>query len=175
MFHLIWVEFTVDQLHHPTFLINLKILTFVKLIYEHLNYLVAHWQSLKNPLQHFKKAIIIISQSLLIKVKERKKVKSLSCVQLFATPWIVAHQAPPSMGFSRQEYWSGLPFPSPEDLPNPGIEPGSPALQAETLPSEPPGKSTITTKVQQIVIVSRKPLFSYLTMYIFTLCIVLFF
>ena len=69
------------------------------------------------------------------------KVKSLSRVQLFATPWTVAHQAPPSMEFSRQEYWSGLPFPSPGDLPNPGIEPGSPALQADALPlqSEPPG------------------------------------
>ena len=52
----------------------------------------------------------------------------------------VAHQAPPSMGFSRQEYWSGLPFPSPEDLPSPGIEPGSLALQADALPSEAPGK-----------------------------------
>ena len=51
----------------------------------------------------------------------------------------VAHQAPLSMGFSRQEYWSELPFPSPGDLPNPGIKPGSPALQADTLPSEPPG------------------------------------
>ena len=68
------------------------------------------------------------------------KVKSLSRVRLFATPWTVAHQAPPSMGFSRQEYWSGLPFPSPGDRPNPGIEPGSPALQADTLTSEPPGK-----------------------------------
>ena len=56
------------------------------------------------------------------------KVKSLSRVRLFATPWTVAYQAPPSMGFSRQEYWSGVPFPSPGDLPNPGIEPGSPAL-----------------------------------------------
>ena len=63
----------------------------------------------------------------------------LSCVQLFATPWLVAHQAPLSMGFSRQEYWSGLPFPSPGDLPNPGTEPGSPALQADSLQSEPPG------------------------------------
>ena len=53
------------------------------------------------------------------------KVKSLSHVQLFATPWTVAYQAPPSMGFSRQEYWSGLPFPSPGDLPDPEIEPGS--------------------------------------------------
>ena len=59
---------------------------------------------------------------------------------LFATPWIVAYQAPPSMGFSRQEYWSGLPFPSPGDLPDPGIEPRSPTLQADTLTSEPPGK-----------------------------------
>ena len=52
------------------------------------------------------------------------KLKSLSHVQLFATPWTVAPQAPRSMGFSRHEYWSGLPFPSPGDLPNPGIEPG---------------------------------------------------
>ena len=62
-------------------------------------------------------------------------------VRLFVTPLIVAYQAPLSMGFSRQEYWSGLPFPSPGDPPNPGIESGSPALQADTLPSEPPGKS----------------------------------
>ena len=68
------------------------------------------------------------------------KVKSLSCIQLCVTPWTVAHQAPLSMGFSRQEYWSGLPFPSPGDLPNPGIEPGSPALQADALSSEPPRK-----------------------------------
>ena len=59
---------------------------------------------------------------------------------LFATPWMVTYQALLSMGFSRQEYWSGLPFPSPGDLPNPGIEPGSPALQTDALPSEPLGK-----------------------------------
>ena len=57
-----------------------------------------------------------------------------------ATPWTAAYQAPQTMEFSRQEYWSGLPFISPGDLPNPGIEPGSPALQANTLPSEPAGK-----------------------------------
>ena len=73
-------------------------------------------------------------------VKERKKVKSLSRVRLSATPWTVAYQAPLSMGFSRQEYWSGLPFPSPGDLPNPGIEPGSLALQANSLLSEQPEK-----------------------------------
>ena len=56
------------------------------------------------------------------------KMKSLSRVRLFVTPWTVAYQAPPSMGFSRQEYWSGLPFPSPGHLPDPGIEPGSPTL-----------------------------------------------
>ena len=55
------------------------------------------------------------------------------------TPWTVAYQVPLSMGFSRQEDWSGLPFPSPGDLPDPGMEPGSPALQADALPSEPPG------------------------------------
>ena len=68
------------------------------------------------------------------------KVKLLSRVRLFSTPWTVAHQAPLSMGFSRQEYWSGLPFPSPGDLPDPGIEPRSPTLQADALTSEPPGK-----------------------------------
>ena len=61
---------------------------------------------------------------------------SLRHVQSFAIPWTVAHQAPLSMGFSRQEYWRGLPFPSPGDLPHPGIETGSPALQADSLPSE---------------------------------------
>ena len=71
------------------------------------------------------------------------EVKSLSCVRLFATPWTVAYQVPLSMGFSRQEYWSGLPYPSPEDLPNPGIEPGSPSLQADALPPGPPGKSKV--------------------------------
>ena len=67
-------------------------------------------------------------------------MKSFSRVQLFVTPWTVAHQAPPSVGFSRQEYWSGLPFPSPGDLPDSGIEPRSCASQADALPSEPPGK-----------------------------------
>ena len=56
------------------------------------------------------------------------EVKSLSCVHLFATLWMIAYQAPPSMGFSKQEYWSGLPFPSPGDLSNPGIKPRSPTL-----------------------------------------------
>ena len=68
------------------------------------------------------------------------KVKSLSHVWLFATPWTVVYQASPSMGFSRQECQSGLPFPSPGDLPDPGIEPWFPTLQADALPSEPPGK-----------------------------------
>ena len=62
--------------------------------------------------------------------------KSLSRVRLFASLWAVARQAPPSIRFSRQEYCSGLPLPSPGDLPDPGIEPGSPALQADSLPTE---------------------------------------
>ena len=66
--------------------------------------------------------------------------RSRSVVSDSATPWTAAYQAPPSMGFSRQEYWSGLPFLSPEDLPIPGIEPRSSSLQADALPSEPPGK-----------------------------------
>ena len=72
-----------------------------------------------------------------------EKVKSLSCVWPFTTPWTVAYQLPLSKGFSRQEYWSGWPFPSPWDLPNPGNEPRSLALQADALPSAPPGKPSI--------------------------------
>ena len=67
------------------------------------------------------------------------KVKSVTHVRLFGTAKTVAYQAPPSMGLSRQEYWGGLPLPSPGDLPDPGIKPGSPALQADALPSETPG------------------------------------
>ena len=80
---------------------------------------------------------------LILIIKVKVKVKLLSRVRLFATPWIVAYQAPPSMGFSRQEHWIGLPFPSPGDLPNPGIEPGSPTFQADALTSELPGKLTL--------------------------------
>ena len=72
--------------------------------------------------------------------RERSRSKSISRVRLFVTPWTVAYQTPLSMRFSRQEYWSGLPFPSPGDLPNPGIKPGSPALESDALTSEPPGK-----------------------------------
>ena len=73
-------------------------------------------------------------------MRTSEPVKLLSRVQLLATPWTVAYQAPPSMGFSRPGYWSGLPFPSPGDLPNPGIKPRSPKLQENALPFEPPGK-----------------------------------
>ena len=86
-----------------------------------------------------------------ISLGTKVKVKSLSRVRLFATPWPVAYQASRSMGFSRQEYWSGLPFPSPGDLPDPGIEPRSPALYADALPSEPPGKSSGHDKVPNIL------------------------
>ena len=72
-------------------------------------------------------------------------VQSLSCGWLSVTPWTVAHQAPLSMEFSRQDYWSGLPFPTPRDLPDPEIKPRSSALQAESLLSEPPTESTANT------------------------------
>ena len=77
---------------------------------------------------HHDAIISIITSSVIFIVK----VKSLSRVQLFATPWTVAYEAPLSIEFSRQEYWSGLPFPSPGDLPYPGIKPGSPTLQEDT-------------------------------------------
>ena len=77
---------------------------------------------------------------------DQGKVKSLSRVRLFATPWTVTYQAPQPTEFSRQEYWSGLPFPSPGDLPDPGIEPGSPTLQADALASEPPGKGRLKSR-----------------------------
>ena len=69
-------------------------------------------------------------------IQVKVKVKSLSRVQLFGTPWTVAHQATPSMGFSRQKYWSGLPFPSPGDLPDPGIEPRSPRQDKADFPPQ---------------------------------------
>ena len=100
------------------------------------NWGLLHCRQILYQLNYQGNPILKLNPNILVKVK----VKSLSRVRLFATPWTVAYQAPPSMEFSRQEYWSGLPFPSPEDLPNPGIEPGSPALQADALPSEPPGK-----------------------------------
>ena len=68
------------------------------------------------------------------------EVKSFSCVRLFATPWTIAYQAPLSMGFSRQEYWSGLPFPSPGIFPTQGLNPGIPHCR-QTQRSEPPGKT----------------------------------
>ena len=77
----------------------------------------------------------------------------LSRARLFATPWTAIHQVPLSMRFSRQGYWSGLPFPSPGDLPNPGIELRSPTLQADSLPSEPPGKSCNENALLQRVFV----------------------
>ena len=86
----------------------------------------------------------------------------LSCfspVRLFATPWTVARQAPLSVKFSRQEYWSGLPFPSTRDLPNPGIEPRSPALQADSLPSELPGKPRDQTRIFYVSCISRRVFF----------------
>ena len=86
-------------------------------------------------------------------------MKSLS--RIFVTPWTAAHQAPPSVEFSRQEYWSGLTFLSPGDLPNPGIEPRSPALQdREALLSEPPRNPFIEHQIRSDQSLSRVQLFA---------------
>ena len=82
-------------------------------------------------------------------------MKSLSHVRLSATPWTVAYKASPSMGFSRQEYWSGLPFPSPEDLPDRGMEPSSPAFEADALTSEPPEKHEVKIECRRREVIYR--------------------
>ena len=95
-----------------------------------------------------RKGIFIINREVRLS-QHSQEVELLSCVQLFEIPWTIAYQAPPSMAFSRQEYWSGLPFPFPGDLPNPRIELWSPALQADVLPSEPPGKEPWEKPINQ--------------------------
>ena len=97
-------------------------------------------------------SILFLPTSLLFCMKV--KVMLLSRVRLFTTPSTVAYQAPQSMEFSRQEYKSGLSFPSPGDLPYPGIEPRSLALQADTLPSEPPGKAVVDISLSMRIITS---------------------
>ena len=84
----------------------------------------------------------VISGLYYIKQKESESAVAQSC-PTFGDPMNRTYQAPPSMGFSKQDHWSGLPFPSPGDCPNPGIKPGSPALQADVLPSESRGKSHV--------------------------------
>ena len=111
--------------------------------------ILAVQQTLKSLFQHHSSKAPILQCSAFLMVKhsyphmttgKTMSVKSFSWVRLFVTPWTVALQAPLSMEFFRQEYWSGLPFPSPGDLPDPGIEPGSSTQQADALPSEPPQK-----------------------------------
>ena len=97
---------------------------------------------------------------------------SLSHVRLFATPWTVIHQASLSMEFSRQEYWSGLPFPSPGELPNPGIEPWSPASQAISLPIELHGNSGVYTSykiIPYILFITCNCVISFHVRYVFSL------
>ena len=88
-----------------------------------------------------------------------KEMETHSNILAWKTPWTIACQAPPSMGFSRQEYWSGVPLPSPGDLPYPGIKPGSPALWADVLSSKPPGKQPEITPNSQVGIQTQ---FKYL-------------
>ena len=86
---------------------------------------------------------------------------SKSCLTL-VIPWTVAYQAPLSMGCSKQEYWSGLPFPSPKDVPDPGIEPGSPALQGDSLLSEPPKCHTLNCKKLPLIFAGVRVLYIYI-------------
>ena len=88
-------------------------------------------------------------------------MKLLSCVQLFAIPGTVAYQAPPSMEFSRQEYWSGLPFPSSGDFPDPGMEPMSPALAGRFFTTETPGKPTTKDKLLNLKYRLEKNVYNY--------------
>ena len=98
-------------------------------------------------LDFLKMNLLFLNSKLIYRVgKVKVKVKSLSHVQLFVTPWPIAYQASPSMGFSRQEYWNGLPSPSPGDLPDAGLESRSPAFQADALTSEPPGNKDSKSK-----------------------------
>ena len=89
-------------------------------------------------------------------IVKKVQVKLLSCVQLFSTPWTIAHQAPLSIGFSRQEYWYGWPFLSPGDLSHPGIEPTSPEMAGGLFTTEPPGKSPIIL-IQWWNLAKRRP------------------
>ena len=86
-----------------------------------------------------------------IHIWEKKKWKSLCCIPLFAAPWTVAYQVSLSMDFFNHEYWSGLSFPAPEDLLNPGIEPRSPALQADSLMFQLPGKPQLPGRAIEIL------------------------
>ena len=96
----------------------------------------------------------------------------LSCVRLLATPWMVTHHTPLSMGFSSQEYWSGLLFPSPGDLPfpNPGIKPRSPALQADSLPSEPLSSLYFVVMLNLILRVLFPETFRSLVVFLVVIC-----
>ena len=96
-----------------------------------------HFRALRTPPPHLHSSSSLTESPAASVQRESVSAKSLRRVRLFATPGTVAHQAPLSMEFFWQDYWSRLPFPSPGDLPNPGIEPGSPPLQADALPSKP--------------------------------------
>ena len=134
-----------------------------------------HQETDRNALSHsYERSLNFVTQLMLVPHEmpllsiKVWKCESLSCVWLFVTPWTVAHQAPLSIGFSRQEYWSGQPFPSLGHLPNPGIKPGSPTLQVDSFPSGPPGKPIKNTlwffmsdyahhhEIQKILITKKK-------------------
>ena len=97
------------------------------------------WQTVHAHCMSYVLSCWVEAKAVWAEVTQQQQVKMLSRVRLFASPWTVARQAPLSMGLYRQEHWSGLPLPSPGDLPDLGIEPRTSALQADSLRSEPPG------------------------------------
>ena len=108
-------------------------------------------------------SLISISCIYKIHILNGKIVKvSYSVMSKPANPWTVDRQAPLSMEFSRQEYWSGVPFPSPKDVPDPGIEPGSPALQGDSLLSEPPKCHTLNCKKLPLIFAGVRVLYIYI-------------
>ena len=135
------------------FLANFYLLSGLVLLY-------SNSHSFSFPYSHGNHYCILFSQMTLY------SEKYLSCVWLFVIPWTLAYQDPLSLEFSRQEYWSGLPFPSPEDLPNPGIKSSSPALQADALPYEPPGKPLYPDATLFLRIVEKTRNFFQFTRYL---------
>ena len=101
------------------------------------------WQTVRAHCMSYVLSCWVEAKAVWAEVTQQQQMKMLSCVRLFVSPWTVAHQAPLSMGLYRQEHWSGLPLPSPGDLPDLGIEPRSPALADGFFTAEPPGKPNL--------------------------------
>ena len=129
----------------------------ISILYRNCKYCLSMNKLKKDQQSHFLWLMRVIISFFKISALLLVCVCMLSCVGLCVTPWTVAHQVLLSTGFPRQGYWNGLPFPPPWDLPDPGIEPGFPTLQADSLPSEPPRKPQLVHKQYQIIEYHRSP------------------